>query len=194
MRGKYYYMSADDEKDRVRRTLLNEQGAFIPLFHKYKAIFFSNLKTRYHNFYTIDETQDMSLQFLGKISTKLHQYDPNKAQFSTWITSAMNNFFIDCYRKKMKTQKNASLDKLPDVFSSNDSIDAHIEREKQRELIAKMLNGMDDDDVFIFEEVFVKKRKKKDIAKDMGLKRTTFDYRVKRFKKRLEKFKPKNYE
>ena len=77
---------------------------------------------------------------MGKISTKLHQYDPNKAQFSTWITSAMNNFFIDCYRKKMKTQKNASLDKLPDVFSSNDSVDAHIEREKQRELIAKMLN------------------------------------------------------
>ena len=42
MRGKYYYMTADDEKDRVRRTLLNEQGAFIPLFHKNKAIFFSN--------------------------------------------------------------------------------------------------------------------------------------------------------
>ena len=53
---------------------------------------------------------------------------------------------------------------------------------------------MDDDDVFIFEELFFKKRKKKDIAKDIGLKRTTFDYRVKRFKKRLEKFYPKNYE
>ena len=194
MKGKYYYMTADEEKKLVVETLKGKPKAFTPLFHKYKAIFFHNVKKQYPDYYGMDEIQDMAMEFLGRISTKLDLYNPEKAQFSTWITNSMKNFTIEYYhRKKGKPIKGKPFEDLQRVLIASESTSKYMERKGYQKLIKIMKDSLGEEDTHIFEELFVKGRARKELAKELGLNRTTFDYRMNRLKKRLDKFRPSGF-
>ena len=194
MKGKYYYMTADEEKELVVNTLKGVPQSFTPLFHKYKAIFFHNVKKQYPDYYGIDEIQDMAMEFLGRISTKLDLYNPEKAQFSTWITNSMKNFTIEYYhRKKGKPIKGKPFEDVKRTLIASESTSKYMERKGYQNLIQIMKDSLGEEDTHIFEEFFVKGITKKELAKEMGLNRTTLDYRTNRLKRRLDKFKPKNF-
>ena len=188
---KYVYNDNESEKELVKKFLEGDTQAFTPLFYRYKAIFFSNVKKWYPDSYKNDEIQDMSMEFLGRIAFKLHLYDPQKAQFSTWITNSMKNFIIEYWNRKGRKPLNIKyLEEIDYDFSVDEKITKKIENKAHRKLIRKMIGSLGIEDTRIFNEIFLKGRTQTEVAKEMEIKRSTFEYRVKRVKKRLEKFRP----
>jgi len=191
--GKYVYNDDETEKKLVKNFLNGDNEAFTPLFYRYKAIFFSNVNTWYPHSYAPEEIQDMSMEFLGRIAFKLHLYDPEKAEFATWITNSMKNFMIEYWkRKKGKPIHSKYLEDIDRDFVVEEQITKRIENKAHRALIRVMIESLGVEDTRIFNEIFLKGRTQTDVAKELGIKRSTFEYRVKRVKKRLAKFKPKD--
>lgn len=192
MTENYTYNSNSTDAELVKKYLNGDSNAFTPLFNKYKPIFFSNVMKWYYSKYDVEEVQDMAMEFLGRISSKLHLYDSEKSTVSTWITNSMKNFIIEYWkRKKGKPIKGVSFEDIPEP-AANENIYKGIELKFYRKLIKKMIESLGSEDTRIFNEVFLKGRNQTDVAKELNIKRSTFEYRVKRVKKRLEKFRPED--
>jgi len=190
---KYVYNDEKSEKELVKRFLEGENEAFTPLFYRYKALFFTNIKKWYPTAYNTEEIQDMSMEFLGRIAFKLHLYNAEKAQFNTWMVNSMKNYMIEYWkRKKGKPVHSSFLEDVDIDFGVEEKITKGIENKAHRKLIKRMIESLGVEDTRIFNEIFIKGRTQTSVAKEMGIKRSTFEYRVKRVKKRLEKFKPKD--
>jgi len=190
MTKNYTYNSNDVDAELVKKYLDGDSNAFTPLFNKYKPIFFSNVMKWYSSKYDIEEIQDMAMEFLGRISSKLHLYDSEKSTVSTWITNSMKNFIIEYWkRKKGKPINGVSLEDIPEP-TTRENIYREIESKSYRKLIKKMIESLGSEDTRIFNEVFLKGKNQSDVARELNIKRSTFEYRVKRVKKRLEKFRP----
>jgi len=188
------YAYTDDITDKILvvKYLEGDSKAFKPLFYKYKALFFHNAKQWYSSAYTNEQLQDMSLEFLGRMCSKLHLYDPEKAQFNTWMTRSMQNFMIEVHKRMKKRPKNkVSFDEIPDI-RVNETIHKGIETKAYRKLIRNMIESLGKEDTRMFTEVFLKGRSQTEVAKEMGIKRSTFNYRFHRMQQRLQKFKPQD--
>ena len=55
-----------------------------------------------------------------------------------------------------------------------------------------MIESLGSDDTRIFNEIFLKGRNQSEVAREMGVGSSTLEYRVKRVKRRLEKFRPED--
>jgi RNA polymerase sigma factor (sigma-70 family) len=187
------YAYTDDITDKILvvKYLEGDSKAFKPLFYKYKALFFHNAKEWYSSAYTNDELQDMALEFLGRICSKLDLYNPEKAQFNTWMTQSMKNFMIEVHRRKSKRPKNkVSFDEIPDI-GIEETIHKGIQNQAYRKLIREMIESLGKEDTRMFNEVLLKGRSQTEVANEMGIKVSTFNYRFHRMQQRLQKFKPK---
>ena len=102
---KYVYLTQAEEEALVEKYLNGNTKSFGPLFQKYQIIFYKNIKKWYGSAYEdTEEINDMAIDFLGKISKKLHLYDKEKAQFNTWMSNSMRNFIMEYWNTK-KLQK-----------------------------------------------------------------------------------------
>ena len=186
------YNSADEEKELVKKYLNGDSKSFTPLFNRYKPIFFTNVIKWYgNNNYNNEDIEDMAMEFLGRISSKLHLYDSEKSIFGTWMTNSMRNFMIEYHKRKNRqkripNQKKVSFDEVPNIEPSDN------ETKSYRKLIKIMIESLGTEDTRIFNEIFLKGRTQADVAREMGIGASTLEYRVKRVKRRLEKFRPKN--
>jgi len=189
------YNGSDEEL--VKKYLKGDSRAFTPLFKKYKPIFFTNVIKWYgNNNYNNEEIEDMAMEFLGRISSKLHLYDSEKSIFGTWITNSMKNFMIECYRRKSRQKripnnKKISFDEIITEPSINETY-KNIEIKTYRKLIKMMVESLGSEDTRIFNEIFLKGRVKSEVAREMGIRYNTLEYRVNRVKRRLEKFRPED--
>ena len=127
------YNSSEEEKELVKKYLNGDTRAFTPLFKRYKPIFFTNVIKWYgNNNYNNEEIEDMAMEFLGRISSKLHLYDSEKSIFGTWITNSMRNFIIECHKRKgrqkrIPNQKKISFDEVITEPSINEIYKKDIE-------------------------------------------------------------------
>lgn len=191
------YNSSEEEKELVKKYLNGDTRAFTPLFKRYKPIFFTNVIKWYgNNNYNNEEIEDMAMEFLGRISSKLHLYDSEKSIFGTWITNSMRNFIIECHKRKgrqkrIPNQKKISFDEVITEPSINE-IYKNIEIKSYRKLIKMMVESLGSDDTRIFNEIFLKGRTQSEVAREMGIGYSTLEYRVKRVKRRLERFRPED--
>ena len=191
------YNSSEEEKELVKKYLNGDTRAFTPLFKRYKPIFFTNVIKWYgNNNYNNEEIEDMAMEFLGRISSKLHLYDSEKSIFGTWITNSMKNFMIEYHRRKgrqkrIPNQKKISFDEVITEPSINE-IYKNIEIKSYRKLIKMMVESLGSDDTRIFNEIFLKGRTQSEVAREMGIGYSTLEYRVKRVKRRLERFRPED--
>ena len=191
------YNSSEEEKELVKKYLNGDTRAFTPLFKRYKPIFFTNVIKWYgNNNYNNEEIEDMAMEFLGRISSKLHLYDSEKSIFGTWITNSMKNFMIEYHRRKgrqkrIPNQKKISFDEVITEPSINE-IYKNIEIKSYRKLIKMMVESLGSDDTRIFNEIFLKGRTQSEVAREMGIGSSTLEYRVKRVKRRLERFRPED--
>jgi RNA polymerase sigma factor (sigma-70 family) len=191
------YNSSEEEKELVKKYLNGDTRAFTPLFKRYKPIFFTNVIKWYgNNNYNNEEIEDMAMEFLGRISSKLHLYDSEKSIFGTWITNSMKNFMIEYHRRKSRQkripdQKKISFDEIITEPSINE-IYKNIELKSYKKLIKMMIESLGSDDTRIFNEIFLKGRTQSEVAREMGIGYSTLEYRVKRVKRRLERFRPED--
>lgn len=191
---KYVYLTQAEEEALVEKYLNGNTKSFGPLFQKYQIIFYKNIKTWYGSAYEdTEEINDMAIDFLGKISKKLHLYDKEKAQFNTWMSNSMRNFIMEYWNTKKLQKKMKNTERLDDHIGMADPeacIESKLERQGHRKLIREMIESLGPEDAKMFNEVLVKGESMARTARKMNMKYSTFEYRFKRLKRRLEKFRP----
>ena len=194
MKKKYVYLTQEEEIGLVKNYLEGDTQSFGPLFQKYQMIFYTKIKEWYGSAYKDpEEVNDMAIEFLGKISKKLHMYDSEKAQFNTWMTKSMRYFIMEYWNKKQRQKRikqTESLDRHHSMADPSADIDKQMELKGHRKLIREMLESLGPEDTRMFNEVLVKGESMAETARKMGVKYSTFEYRFKRLKRRLEKFRP----
>ena len=194
MKKKYVYLTQAEEETLLEKYLNGDTKSFGPLFQKYQMIFYKNIKTWYGSAYKDpEEVNDMAIDFLGKISKKLHLYDNKKAQFNTWMTNSMRYFIMEYWNTKQRQKRiknTESLDGIRGMADPSACIESKLERQGHRKLIREMIESLGPEDTRMFNEVLVKGESMAKTARKMGVKYSTFEYRFKRLKRRLEKFRP----
>ncbi|MAZ30849.1 MAG: hypothetical protein CMP57_02010 [Flavobacteriales bacterium] len=194
MKKKYVYLTKEEELELVNSYLKGNTKSFGPLFQKYQMVFYKKIKDWYGKAYSDpEEVNDMAIDFLGRISKKLHLYDSKKAQFNTWMTRSMKNFTVEYWNKKQRQKRIKNTERLDKHYGLADpsaDLDKQLELKGHRKLIREMLESLGPEDTRMFNEVLVKGESMAETARKMGIKYSTFEYRFKRLKRRLEKFRP----
>lgn len=182
------YTTNQEDKELVKQYLDGDTRAFNPLFYKYKKIFFYNIYKWCAGQYDRETVEDMAMEFLGKISSKIHLYNPEKALFSTWMTTSMKNFSIEYSKRKGgKPIKNSM--NIDDIKFNVPSEPSSFETLSHKGLVKRMLSMLGSEDTKIFNEVFVNGLSQTEAAEKLGLPTNTMWYRIKKIREKLEHFK-----
>ncbi len=184
----HQWLSNEEDEALVKRYVDGDTLAFNPLFYKYKKIFFYNIYKWSQGKYDNETVEDMAMEFLGKISSKLHLYDSSKAKFSTWITKSMRHFSMEyAKRKGGKPIKNSM--HIDDVVYDVPSEPSSFEELSHRGLVKRMISMLGTEDAKIFNEIFIQGLSQVEAADKLGLARNTIWYRVKKIREKLIQFK-----
>ena len=191
---KWSFKSPDEEKEMVRRYLLGESECFAPLYHKYKGVFYWTLK-RWYPKMPHHEKEDLSLEFLGRISQKLHLYNPVKSQLATWMTMCIKNFLVS-YSRRPSTREKWRLTDM-EIHHNNDILNYEVPYHEDilddisyRHILRTIYDTLGPEDTKIFELHFLQGHNQVRTGKILGLSRATMWYRVKKIRQNLKFLDP----
>ena len=78
--------------------------SFDEMYEKYSESIFNHLLQKTKN---IEVAEDLASEVWIKVSQHLSLYNPEKAQFNTWVFKIATNHFIDYVRKEKRQLKKA---------------------------------------------------------------------------------------
>jgi len=195
---KWSFKSPDEEKALVKRYLDGESECFAPLYHKYKGVFYWTLKKWYPKM-PHHEKEDLSLEFLGRISQKLHLYNPDKSQVATWMTMCIKNFLVSYSRRPSTRERWRETDM--EIHHNGIIIDADVgyhdnilEDISYRNILRLIYERLGPEETRIFELHFLQGHTQVRTGKILGLSRETMWYRVQKIRKRLKFLDPNQKE
>lgn len=180
-----------EEEELIEKYLTGDNRAFGPLYYRYRNLFFYFIHKQ-HPKLSMDDKEDLAIEFLGSISGKLHMYDKEKSLFRTWMTQCIINFLIQ-YRNTKWVQKNkitASIsNKNEKGYSWEDSISSNenpLDRVSYRNIIRLIKKKLEGEDWKIFELHFLQGYTQLETGKKLGLREDTMWYRIKKIRKKLD--------
>ena len=93
-----------EEEERLLNSYLGgDNTSFGPLYERYRRLFFYHVN-RQLPFLPMEDKEDLAIDFLGRISSRLVKYDKQKSLFRTWMTTCILNHLHE-YRNKRWTEK-----------------------------------------------------------------------------------------
>jgi RNA polymerase sigma-70 factor, ECF subfamily len=96
-----------DDRELVKRCLAGDNGAWEILLRVYSRRTY-NLCYRFTGNAT--ESEDLTQEVFIKIFRMLGTFDPQQAQFSTWLNRITRNHLVDYYRRVSRDRATESLD------------------------------------------------------------------------------------
>ena len=180
-----------EEEILLERYLNGDNTAFSPLYYKYRTIFLYHLnKQLYH--INKEDKEDLAIDFLGKISSKLYMYDKEKSLFRTWMTNCILNHLNE-YRNKKSTKDKKNTDSIINNNSDDESYDITINSDEDTLKTVNYLNiiklikdRLCDDDWKIFELHFIQGYNQMETGNILNLREDTMWFKIKRIRKRLD--------
>ena len=180
-----------EEELLLERYLNGDNTAFGPLYYRYRGLVLYHINKRLSHLNNEDK-EDLVIDFLGKISSKLNLYDKEKSLFRTWITNCILNF-INEYRNKKSTKEKIITDSITTNNSDDDYYDITITSDDDTLKTVSYLNiiklikdRLCDDDWKIFELHFLQGYNQAETGKMLKLREDTMWFRIKRIRERLD--------
>jgi RNA polymerase sigma factor (sigma-70 family) len=180
-----------EEEKLLKRYLSGDNTAFGPLYERYKSIYFYHVNKQLP-FLPMEEKEDLSIDFLGRISGNLHKYDKEKSLFRTWMTRCML-YHLNQYRNKKSTREKYLTEYISKENRDNEIYDITIVSdenplEKVSYLnIIKLIKGMLGElDWKIFELHFLQGHSQSETGKRLDLRPDTMWYKIKQIRKKLD--------
>lgn len=180
-----------EEEELLEKYLSGDNRAFGPLYYRYRDIFFYHLNKQ-HPYLSQEDKEDLAIDFLGRISSRLVKYDKQKSLFRTWMTTCILNHLHE-YRNKRWTEKTKlthSLSKTNMVGETYEvsitSNDNPIDGISYMNIIKLIKQRLGEDDWKIFELHFIQGYNQLEVGKKLGLRECTMWYRIKRIRKKLD--------
>ena len=180
-----------EEEILLERYLNGDNTAFGPLYYRYRGLVLYYLNKRL-NYLSIEDKEDLAIDFLGRISSKLNLYDKEKSLFRTWITNCILHFIIE-YKNKKSTKEKRITDSITTNNSDDEYYDVSIISDDDTLKTVSYLNiiklikeRLCDDDWKIFELHFLQGYNQAETGERLGLREDTMWFRIKRIRKRLD--------
>ena len=181
----------EEEEALLDRYLNGDNTAFGPLYYRYRGLFLHHLNKQLNHLYKEDK-EDLAIDFLGKISSKLNTYDKEKSLFRTWITKCILN-----YLNEYKNKKSTKEQKITDPIITNNSDDEYYETYITSDedtlntvsylnIIKLIKDRLCDDDWKIFELHFLQGYNQLETGNILNLREDTMWFRIKRIRKKLD--------
>jgi RNA polymerase sigma factor (sigma-70 family) len=180
-----------EEEILLDRYLNGDNTAFGPLYYRYRGLvlFYLNKRLSYLN---AEDKEDLAIDFLGKISSKLNLYDKEKSLFRTWINNCILNFIKE-YRNKKSTKEKSITDSITTNNSDDEYYDISIISDDDTLKSVSYLNiiklikeRLCDNDWKIFELHFLQGYNQAETGERLGLREDTMWFRIKRIRQRLD--------
>ena len=181
----------EEEENLLHRYLNGDNTAFGPLYYRYRTLFLYHVNKQLSYLYKEDK-EDLAMDFLSKICTKLHTYDKEKSLFRTWITNCILNHLNE-YRNKKSTREKKITDPIITNNSDDESYDTYITSNEDTlksvsylNIIKLIKDRLCDDDWKIFELHFIQGYNQMETGNMLNLREDTMWFRVKRIRKKLD--------
>lgn len=180
-----------EEEILLERYLNGDNTAFGPLYYRYRGLVLYYLNKRL-NYLSIEDKEDLAIDFLGRISSKLSLYDKEKSLFRTWMTNCIINFIIEYKNKKSTREKNitdsitvnSSNDEYYDISISSD--DDILKTVSYINIIKLIKEKLSDNDWKIFELHFLQGYTQSETGERLGLREDTMWFKIKRIREKLD--------
>ncbi len=181
----------EEEEELLDRYLNGDNTAFGPLYYRYRTLFLYHLNKQL-NTISKEDKEDLAIDFLGRISSKLNLYDKEKSLFRTWITNCILHFIIE-YRNKKSTKEKKITDSITTNNSDDEYYDVSITSDDDTLKTVSYLNiiklikdRLCDDDWKIFELHFIQGYNQAETGNILKLREDTMWFRIKRIRKKLD--------
>jgi len=181
----------EEEEVLLKRYLEGDNRAFGPLYYRYRNLFFYYINKQ-HPTLPMHEKEDLSIEFLGRISGQLHKYDKEKSLFRTWMSKCITNFLND-YRNKKSTKERKITTSLSNSNENGENYELPITSNENPlqnvsylNIIKLIRNKLGDQDWKIFELHFLQGYNQKETGKKLGLREDTMWSRIKLLRKKLD--------
>ena len=180
-----------NEEDLLHRYLNGDNRAFGPLYYRYRSIFLYHINKQLPKS-TKEDREDLAIEFLSYISTKLHLYDNEKSLFRTWMNNCMLNYLSE-YRNKKSTRNRKITDSITTNNSDGDTYDIPVLSDDDPLKTVSYLNiiklikdKLCEEDWKIFELHFLQGYNQFETGERLNLREDTMWFRIKRIRKRLD--------
>lgn len=168
-----------DELKIIRNCLRKNSQAQRELYERYKRKWF-RICLRYGKSKT--DAADMLQEGSISIFSSLHQYDPNKGQFSTWSNRVLINAALRYLRKWKRLEFTESLDDHEDKVIYNDNVIETLSAKELTLLIQKLPDGYR----IVFNMYVIEGIKHKEIAESLDISENTSRSQLLKARKMLQ--------
>lgn len=180
-----------EEENLLHRYLNGDNTAFGPLYYRYRTLFLYHVNKQLSYLYKEDK-EDLAMDFLGRISSKLNLYDKEKSLFRTWINNCILNYIKE-YKNKKSTRQKIITDPIITNNSDNESYEVTITSDDDvlktisyMNIIKLIKDRLCDDDWKIFELHFIQGYNQMETGNMLNLREDTMWFRIKRIRKKLD--------
>ena len=181
----------EEEENLLHRYLNGDNTAFGPLYYRYRTLFLYHVNKQLSYLYKEDK-EDLAMDFLGRISSKLNLYDKEKSLFRTWINNCILNYIKE-YKNKKSTRQKIITDPIITNNSDNESYEITITSDDDVlktisyiNIIKLIKDRLCDDDWKIFELHFIQGYNQMETGNMLNLREDTMWFRIKRIRKKLD--------
>jgi RNA polymerase sigma factor (sigma-70 family) len=190
------YTTHDEDKVLVIDALNGNQLAYNSLLRKYKPILYTAAKRRLPN-YHVEDLEDVVMIVLGQAFIKIHQYDPDKSKFYTWMIACLHNYVNSIPKQK----KRIYTDSLDEVYLSNigedqaieydipdnDRFDVQLDAKEALRIVKDAIEKLPPHISEVMKLKFFEEYSDAEIAETVGCDKSLIYYRVKKGRELLEK-------
>ncbi len=180
-----------EEEILLDRYLNGDNTAFGPLYYRYRGLVLFYLNKRL-SYLSNEDKEDLAIDFLGRISSKLNLYDKEKSLFRTWMTNCIIHFIIE-YKNKKSTREQKITDSIIRENSDDEHYDISIISDDDASKTVSYLNiiklikeRLCDNDWKIFELHFLQGYNQAETGERLGLREDTMWFRIKRIREKLD--------
>lgn len=186
----------EEDKALVIKAIGNDQRAYNVLGNKYRKILFIAAKRRlpYKN---TEDIEDIVMFVLGTAFVKIHQYDPEKSLFFTWILACLHNYVnsIPAQKKRVTTSSIEDMHayeadsevKTEYEIPFEDTFDKSMDNERFSFLVKSLIDKLPAESYEIIKLRYFKELSHREIAERMNCKESEVWSKLKTAKERLKR-------
>ena len=181
----------EEEINLLHKYLNGDNRAFGPLYYRYRTIFLYHVNKQL-SYLNKEDKEDLAMDFLGRISSKLHTYDKTKSLFRTWITNCILNYLNE-YKNKKSTKEKKITHSIITNNSDDETYEIPITSDEDIlktisyiNIIKLIKDRLCDDDWKIFELHFLQGYNQSETGNILKLREDTMWFRIKRIRKKLD--------
>lgn len=185
-----------EDKDLVISALNGDQKSYNILMSKYKPILYTAAKRRLPG-KSVEDLEDIVMIVLGQAFIRIHQYDPTKSLFYTWMLACVHNYINSIPGQKKRITAYSINDIFPPSKDEDspieyeipdlDPFDQSIDKEQTSKIIRIIIEKLPPDMALVIKLKYFKEMSHREISEIIGCKENEVWYKIKRAKNKLKK-------